>query len=66
MSGTMNDVELAALTALVNAYVAETNAANADRADRGEAMAYDGMAGPRVMQTLEAELKLRGILPQNA
>ena len=58
----MTDVELAALAALVNAYAAETIAANQDRERRGLGMAYGGFAGPKEMLTLQSELELRGII----
>jgi len=58
----MTDTELIALAALVNAYAAETNAANDARKSRGEAIAYSGFAGPEEMRLLDAELRRRKIL----
>jgi hypothetical protein len=58
----MTDTELVALAALVNAYASETNAANDGRNHRGEAMAYDGFAGPEEMKKLQEELVRRGVL----
>ena len=58
----MTDVELAALAALVNAYAAETIAANEDRERRGDSMAYAGFAGPFEMQALQNELVRRNVL----
>jgi len=55
----MTDNELLALAALCNAYVAETLAANQAREHVGNAPAYDGFAGPQVMQELEEELNRR-------
>lgn len=58
----MTDTELLALAALVNAYSAETNAANDQRKAQGYAMAYDGFAGPNEMKALQDELVRRGVL----
>ena len=58
----MKDVELLALAALVNAYAAETNAANDDRKHHGQAMCYAGFAGADSFQALENEMFRRGVL----
>lgn len=59
----MSDAELLALAALVNAYTAQTIAANDDRKSRDVAMAYDGHANPLSLKKLERELIRRGVLP---
>ena len=56
----MTDTELIALAALVNAYAAETNAANDSRKAYEQSMAYDGFAGPDEMRCLQEELEKRG------
>ena len=58
----MSDTELLALAALVNAYAAETIAANQDRANKGYAMAYAGFAGPDEMKSLQDELERRKVV----
>ncbi len=60
----MTDAELNAVSALVNATAATMAAANADRERKGYALAYPDWPQEDVkyLKTLEAELKLRGIV----
>ena len=58
----LTDVELTALSALVNAEACEINAANMGRQSRGEAMAYEGMTLTDAWATIERELKRRRVI----
>ncbi|GEM_PF-4881279 len=61
----MNDHEMAALTAVVNAEIADVQAANAQRAHLGQSMAYDGygVLVSAALTILTEELRRRGVLP---
>jgi hypothetical protein len=57
----MNDIELAALTALVNQETAMMNWTNEERKSNGYAMAYTDV-GP-YFNSLEEEMKARRVMP---
>ncbi len=57
----MSDTELNALAALVNAYSAETQAANDSRKSQGFAMAYDCFADQESLLALRNEMRRRGV-----
>lgn len=59
----MNDTELLALVAVVNAEVAEIEAANKQREVQGCAMAYDGfLDSSGALEAITKELQRRKIL----
>jgi hypothetical protein len=58
----MNDTELLALAAYVNAGVVEAQVANADRERKGHAPAYGESWIAPGSNELQAELKRRGVL----
>ena len=60
--GRMTDAELIALAAFVNGMATEAIAANDTRKVHGQAMCYDGFPCPEALESLEIELRRRGII----
>lgn len=60
MAQETEDAELVALAAAVFAQSTEIQAANVNRENRGEAMAYDGYDDDGQLKALLAELRRRG------
>ena len=58
----MNDVELAALTALFNQQAMEMHDVNQDRIRNDYALAYDGSVEWPERDALEDELRRRGVI----
>jgi len=64
----MNDAELIAAAAIVNAWTVEVTEANRQRERQGNALAYDGLPPEawKYIEALKAGLSLRGTVPTSA